>query len=166
MSRYDTHVRRAHPITFGLTILFAIIELGLSAFLVSVFSSSRLNFLLFTSIWTLLLAPAFVGLFFRAPGHIASSVGAHWLFLILTWIFWLAAAAALSDALDGWFVGGCSAYIFGHCGTLRAAEAFAWIIFIIMTFALFAVSFLGVHHIRGGRGYREPMYDGAPTTKV
>ena len=38
---------------------------------------------------------------------------------------------------------------------------------IIMTFALIAVSFLGVHHIRGGNGYRARMYDGAPpTTKV
>merc|ERR1712130_895443 len=82
MSRYDSHVRRAHPITFGLIILFSIIELGISAFLVSIFDSSRLNFLLFTSIWTLLFAPAFVGLFFRAPGHVASSVGAHWIFLI------------------------------------------------------------------------------------
>ncbi|KZV62013.1 hypothetical protein PENSPDRAFT_592026 [Peniophora sp. CONT] len=167
MSRYDGHVRRAHPITLGLIILFSIIELGISAFLVSVFISSRLNFLLFTSIWTLLFAPIFLGLFFRAPGHVASSVGSHWLFLIITWIFWLAAAAALSDALDGVFVGGCSAFsAFSHCSTLRAAEAFAWIMFVLMTFALFAVTFLGVHHVRGGNGYRAPMYDGAATSKV
>ncbi|KAI0033841.1 hypothetical protein K488DRAFT_46862 [Vararia minispora EC-137] len=160
MSRYDVHVRRAHPITFGLILLFAVILLGLTAFLVSVFNSARLNFLLFCSVWTLVFAPIFLAFFYTAPGHLFASVGSHWVFLFLTWVFWLAGAAALSDILDGPFSSGsCSRFSIPHCSTLRATEAFAWIEWILLTWAFFAVTFLGVHHIRGGRGYRGPMYD-------
>ncbi|EEB92011.1 hypothetical protein MPER_09539 [Moniliophthora perniciosa FA553] len=56
----DKHVKRGHPIVFGLMILFGIIELAISAWLVSRFNkrhdnfsgteSDRVRYILFASI--------------------------------------------------------------------------------------------------------------------
>ncbi|KAA1478087.1 hypothetical protein DENSPDRAFT_657396 [Dentipellis sp. KUC8613] len=161
---FDNHVRRGHPITFTLIIIFAIIELALSAWLTARFNDhhnflsnavrDRVRFLLFCSVWTLVFAPFFMVLFFVAPGSWLASLAAHGIFLFMTWVFWLSGAAAITDAYSGRL--NCSHH-FVYCGQQNALEAFAWIEWVLLTFVFFVVLFMGVGAVRRGDGYRGPL---------
>ncbi|KAJ7842193.1 hypothetical protein B0H14DRAFT_2724610 [Mycena olivaceomarginata] len=160
----DTHVRRGHPITFGLIILFAIIELSLSAWLTSQFNRfgneqtlterDRVHFTLFASTWTVVFSALFLILFAHSPnGSMLTSVLAHLVFLSLTWIIWTAAAAAITDMLGGGL--NCKLQdAFVYCNHLNALEAFAWIEWLLVTFAIIVVIIRGVTSSRRGDGYR------------
>ncbi|KAI0275445.1 hypothetical protein BC834DRAFT_921408 [Gloeopeniophorella convolvens] len=161
----DTHIRRGHPILFGLIVLFAIVELSISAWLVVHFDkhhnapfgsvSDRSAFLLFASAWTILVTLILGLLFLHAPGaggSALSGVGAHAVILGLTWIFWTAGAASITAALGGGLK--CGHTDFPYCGQLNALEAFAWIEWILTTLALVAVLLLGARAFRRGDGYR------------
>nr|GAT58094.1 predicted protein [Mycena chlorophos] len=134
---YDNHVRRGHPVTFGLIILFGIIELSLSAWLVSKFNKhhnyssfterDRVRFTLFASIWTVVFSALMLILFAHsATGSVLTSVLAHLVFL---------------DA-------------FVYCNQLNALEAFAWLEWIMVTFAIIVVLIRGISAARRGDGYR------------
>ncbi|KAI0066595.1 hypothetical protein BV25DRAFT_1912653 [Artomyces pyxidatus] len=160
----DSHVRRGHPITLALVILIAIIELCISAWLTARYNQhhnflstserDRVRFLLFCSVWTILLSPLFLTSFLTSPGSILSSVAAHGIFLFMTWVFWLSGAAALSESLGGRL--NCSHH-FVYCGQLNALEAFAWIEWVILTFAFVVVVLMGSRAMRRGDGYRGPL---------
>ncbi|EIM83193.1 uncharacterized protein STEHIDRAFT_83172 [Stereum hirsutum FP-91666 SS1] len=158
---YDNHVRRGHPILFAIIIIIAIIELGISASVLSTYNShrifhdslySRTSFTLFCSIYAIVFGALFLASsFFSAPGVVVSVAG-YWAVWGVGWIFWLAAAASVTDVLGG----GLECGFDGDdlCNTLNALEAFAWIEWILMTFALVIITILGVRAIRRGDGYR------------
>jgi len=160
----DNHIKRGHPIVFGLLIFFGIIELSLSAFLTSKFNQhhnyrnlserDRVRFVLFCSTWTVTFSTLFLVLFLHsATGSVLTSVGAHLLFLTLTWIMWTAAAAAVTEMLGGGL--NCSTQdIFVYCGQLNALEGFAWIIWILVTLTLIFVIARGISAARRGDGYK------------
>ncbi|KAJ7075615.1 hypothetical protein B0H15DRAFT_894195 [Mycena belliarum] len=159
----DTHVRRGHPITFGLIILFGIIELSISAWLTSQFNKhpeartlgeqDRVRFTLFASIWTVVFSALFLILFMHsANGSVLTSVLSHLVFLALTWIIWTAAAAAVTQMLGGGL--NCKFDVFVYCNQLNALEAFAWLIWILVTFAIIVVIVRGISASRRGDGYR------------
>ena len=163
-----THIRRGHPIIFGLLILFTIIELALSAWLTSRYNlyhnyssvtvRDRVRFVLFCCAWTLAFAIPMVGFFFFIPTSIVASVATHLIFLTLTWIMWTAAAASVTEMLGGGL--NCSTQrIFVYCGQLNALEAFAWIIWIIVTIAFFVVLVRGIISARRGDGYRGSLVE-------
>jgi len=161
---FDTHIRRGHPIVFGLIVFFGIIELAISAWLVSHFNKhhnysstserDRVRFLLFSSIWTVVFGALYVVLFLHsATGSIATSVLSHGIFLFFTWIFWTAGAAAITSSLGGGL--NCSTQnTFVYCGQLNALEGFAWAIWIVVTFAILIVFIRGVTAARRGDGLR------------
>ncbi|RDX50540.1 hypothetical protein OH76DRAFT_1555698 [Lentinus brumalis] len=162
MVDFDKHVRRGHPVVFSLIIFFSIIELAISAWLVSRFNlrhdylslavRDRTRFILFACCWTFFFGVLYFGLFlYRPTGGVFTSVLSHAVFLLLTWIFWTAAAAAITAALGGGL--NCSQH-FTYCGQLNALEAFAWIIWIFVTFALLVVFFRGISASRRGDGFR------------
>ncbi|KAI0756153.1 hypothetical protein C8Q80DRAFT_1091589 [Daedaleopsis nitida] len=162
MVEFDRHVRRGHPIIFGFIILFSIIELADSAWLVSRYNlfhnfpsfavRDRARFLLFTSCWTIFFSLFYLALFLHSPtGGFMTSVASHAIFLVLTWILWTAGAAAITAALGGGL--NCSD-AHQYCGQLNALEAFAWIVWIFVTFALIVVLFRGISASRRGDGYR------------
>ncbi|KAI0066716.1 hypothetical protein BV25DRAFT_1820775 [Artomyces pyxidatus] len=165
----DNHVRRGHPIVFGLLTLFAIIELALSAWLTSRFRAhhnapnnsilDRTHFILFTSSWTILFSILIGILFwsFRSSGSIITSVASHSIVLFLTWVWWTAAAASITAALGGGH--NCSKADLVYCDQLNALEAFAWIEWALITIALFAVLFLGLRSLRRGNGYRGKLVE-------
>ncbi|EIW87297.1 hypothetical protein CONPUDRAFT_79403 [Coniophora puteana RWD-64-598 SS2] len=163
---FDGHIRRGHPIIFGLLILFSIIELAITAWLTSMFNDfnnffsfaerDRIRFLLFTSIWTLLFSFLLMGSFWRLPEHLFSSTGSHIFLLLLTWVFWTAGAASLTSALGGGLNCNTNTFI-AYCGQLNAAEAFAWINWILVTIALFVVAGRGISGARRGDGIRGPL---------
>ncbi|KDQ62851.1 hypothetical protein JAAARDRAFT_357786 [Jaapia argillacea MUCL 33604] len=159
----DSHVRRGHPIVFGLIIFFAIIELAISAWLTSMYNKhsnyfnlgvrDRSRFILFSSIWTIVFSIAYMGMFLQsATGSVFTSVASHIIFLFLTWVFWLAAASSITAALGG----GLNCKLDGvvYCGQLNAEEGFAWVLFVLTTFALIAVLIRGISAARRGDGYR------------
>ncbi|KAI0599112.1 membrane-associating domain-containing protein [Biscogniauxia sp. FL1348] len=118
--------------------LFSIIELGLTAYIVSWYtgsywwgsgwSPSRVNFMLFNSIWSLLVL-AYVGL---VPLYAASLFRklAALVLNVVTTIFWFAGAIALAVYVGGpWDCGANTA-----CGSLEAAVAFGFFLWAIFTF--------------------------------
>ncbi|KAF7297869.1 Aldehyde dehydrogenase [Mycena chlorophos] len=160
----DKHVRRGHPITFGLIILFGLFELALSAWLTSMFNThhnmrslterDRVRFALFTSSWTVLFSTLLLALFWHSSdGSILTSILTHIIVLAFTWLMWAATAGAVTEMLGGGL--NCKiqdSYI--YCNQLNALEAFAWIEFLLVTFAIIVVLVRGIAAARRGDGYR------------
>ncbi|ERS97847.1 hypothetical protein SPBR_01095 [Sporothrix brasiliensis 5110] len=116
-------------------IVFGVIELGLTAYLVSFFdhdgystSPSILNFMLFNAIWSILVL-LYVGvtpLYFTRVFHRLASLALEW----ITMIFWFAGSIALAVDVGGPVNCGGNHY----CGSLEAAIAFGFFLW-----ALFGV---------------------------
>lgn len=100
------------------------------------------------------------------------SIASHAVWLFITWIFWcvslqaqdrgdlansrlslnrLAGAAAITNTLGGGL--NCDDYPGAHCNQLNAAEAFAWINWILATFAFAVILFVGARSARSGNGF-------------
>ncbi|KAL8290302.1 hypothetical protein RQP46_003241 [Phenoliferia psychrophenolica] len=159
---FDDHVRRGHPIVFGLLAFFSFVELIQSAVLVGSYNrhddypstaiEQRTRFLVFVSLWTLFFSLAYIYGFLRATSSFLFSIASHGVWLFITWIFWLAGAAAITNALGGGLDCG-SMKGFAHCNQLNAAEAFAWINWILATFAFSVVIVVGARSARRGDGF-------------
>ncbi|PIL31216.1 hypothetical protein GSI_05914 [Ganoderma sinense ZZ0214-1] len=165
MPDWDKWVRRGHPIVFLCLIIFSIIETSISAWLTSRYDTrhdflstsvrDKVEFLLFASVWTLFFSLIYFCLFLYSPETgFMTSVLSHGIFIFLTWVFWLSGAAALSAALGGRL--NCSHH-FVYCGQLNALEAFAWILWVISTFALVVVFLRGIAASRRGEGAKGPL---------
>ncbi|KAJ9295307.1 hypothetical protein DTO271G3_6130 [Paecilomyces variotii] len=122
--------------------IFAIIVLGLTAYVISVFddedfgfSSDALNFMLFTSVWTLLVATPYLALspvYVPQMAHRFAIVGME----AVTMIFWFAAFIALAALLPP-----PEACHSSPCRSSQAATvfgAFEWVLFAVTAgFAIF-----------------------------
>lgn len=155
--------------------------------------ANRTRFLLFTSLWTIVFSIAYlVGMslisdstrtaligcegFLQARSNFLFSIASHVIWMFLTWLFWLAGAAAITSALGGGL--NCNALPegFGHCYqlcvlllsashtatmlTLRcsnSAEGFAWLNWIIATLFLAYLLFVGWRSARSGNGFGAPL---------
>ncbi|KPI43175.1 uncharacterized protein AB675_6857 [Cyphellophora attinorum] len=116
---------------YGLALLFSIIELGISAYAVSLWDDNRFtrnhtpseySFLLFASIWTI-LALVVVGLLdFLRHGRYSWLGWAVLGLNFVTWIFWLSGFAALAA-----FFGGTAT---GTAGALLAFAVMLWYVII------------------------------------
>jgi hypothetical protein len=160
----DSTVRRAHPILFGSIVLFSLIEMCVAAWLTAKYNGNhnypfgsvrmRVRYILFCSIWTALLGSIFLVLFLvTSAGSIFTSVAAHFVFLLITFILWIAAAAAMTQALGGGL--SCSHQnLWAYCGQLNAVEGFAWLVWILVTIALIMVIIRGIAAARAGDGYK------------
>jgi len=117
-------------------VIFAIIELGLTAYVVHAWdnsywsSPSQANFLLFCSIWTILalLYLIFAPLRFPTLAHQYAILGVD----AVTMIFWFAGFIAFAVLIDDW---GCGTR-WGFCRVSQAAAvfgAFEWLLFAAST---------------------------------
>jgi len=113
------------------------------------------EFLLFCSIWTTFLSPIFPALLFFESAAIFTGTAAHAIFLLLSWVFWLSGAAAITEALGGGL--NCGTHVV-YCGQLNALEAFAWIIWVLLTVGFTVVLVLGVRARRLREGYNGPLF--------
>jgi len=163
---FEDWIRKGHPIVLGTLVVYSIVELSISAFLIAQFNRygnyfstdefDRTAFLLFASIWTLVLSALYIFFFFTMPDSVMSSVGSHVSFLIITWIFWTAGAASITSALGGGL--DCSTeVVFVYCGHLNALQTFSWMIWIVVTFAIVVVAIRGVIAARHGDGLKGPL---------
>ncbi|EJU00151.1 hypothetical protein DACRYDRAFT_23615 [Dacryopinax primogenitus] len=151
MSAYDRHVRRGHPIVTGIIIAFAIIEGGISTWLIVQYNRhggylsnairDRTGLTVFTSWWTVFFGLIYMVLFLHsaATGSIMTSVASHAAWLFITWVLWTACAASITAGLGGGVNCSNIGYYLPYCNHLVAMEAFAWIEFILVTFALIIV---------------------------
>jgi len=167
MPDMDTHVRRGHPILFGLITLFALIEGIITAWLVSNYQGSAqggypnnhfrhtLRFGVFVSWWTFVFAIAYIFFFLYGTGGMISSIASHAIWLFVTWVFWLALAASITNMLGGSINCGSSHLV--YCHQNQAAQAFAWIEWILLTVAFAFVVVLATRSIRSGDKMSGPL---------
>ncbi|KAF8954530.1 hypothetical protein BDZ97DRAFT_1864551 [Flammula alnicola] len=158
----DTVVRRGHPIMFGAIVIFSIIELCISAWITAKYNAhhnnpnsgirARVRYLLFVSIWTVIFGTAYLVVFLVSVSHVFASVASHFVFLAVTWILWLAGAAAITQTLGG-SLNCANQSFFVYCGQLSALEGFAWLIWVVLTFMLVLVLIRGITSAKEGDGY-------------
>ncbi|KAF8326368.1 uncharacterized protein EI90DRAFT_3070664 [Cantharellus anzutake] len=173
MVSFDKFVSRSYPILMGSITLFTIIELAISAFLVSRYNSrhdypstsvrDQSRFLLFCSVWTLFSAPVYLFLFFWKPWRsVISSTISHLVWTSLSWIFWFSGAVAITASLGGG--NNCSNldYNLPYCNHLNALEGFAWIEWILFTAFFPVVIFIAQRAYRSG----SPLRGGLISTRV
>ncbi|TPX07228.1 uncharacterized protein E0L32_010822 [Thyridium curvatum] len=125
------------PIIHVVAAVFAVIELGLTAYLVSTYatpwggtrSPDVLNFMLFNAIWSLLVL-AYVGvtpLYYTRVFHRLASLALE----AVTMLFWFAGSIALAVDIGGPYSCGAS----GWCRAAQAAVAFGfflWALFVAL----------------------------------
>lgn len=118
-------------------IVFAVVELGLMAYVVSVTnnasrsnsSPSILNFMLFNAIWSILVL-LYIGLtplYYTRVFHRLASLALEW----ITMIFWFAGSIALAVDIGGPYDCGNNHY----CGAVEAGIAFGfflWALFCVL----------------------------------
>ncbi|KAJ9479075.1 hypothetical protein PHBOTO_002548 [Pseudozyma hubeiensis] len=160
-------VRRAHPITFGIFVFVSFIVAVIASTLVADYNSNNnaptmginnaTRFLLFAGWWGFLVGAAYLGLFLASVGGVITSIAGHGVAIFLTWIFYLAGAAALTDRTGGSFNCADKGYPFPYCNSTKALMAFAWIGWIILTLMLAGVAAIGAGAFRGGRSVKESL---------
>lgn len=142
-------VRRGVPAWYFLLSIIAIVEVGVSGYLVGkgdaggAFGGSikgPVRMALFTSLWTLLFG-TIIGIGTMRRMKFLNTGFAHLIYLFITFIFWLSLAAALQAATHR--------KVLPHFTTLRACEWLGWIEAILTLLAIPLV-LLGVAHAKGG----------------
>ncbi|KAJ4291469.1 hypothetical protein N0V88_006065 [Collariella sp. IMI 366227] len=122
-------MQRFVPIVQAVAAVFAIIELGLTAYLVSPWwdTPSTMSFMLFNSIWSLLvLAYLFLTpLYFARFFHAMAALVVEW----VTMIFWFAGSIALAVHWGSPHCGGNT-----YCGSTEAAIAFGFFLWALFAF--------------------------------
>ncbi|OAA62719.1 MARVEL-like domain protein [Niveomyces insectorum RCEF 264] len=124
------------PLVHLAALVFAVVELGLTAYLVSVYddrvaasSPAVVNFMLFNAIWSLLVL-LYVGLaplYYTRVFHRLASLALEW----ITMIFWFAGSIALAVDVGGPYHCGNNHF----CGATEAAIAFGffmWALFLVL----------------------------------
>lgn len=88
--------------------------------------------------------------FLAGVGGAFTSIVSHFVFIFIDWVFWLSAAAALTQSLHGGI--NCSYNDTGikYCSANNALIAFGWINFILTTFMLVVVGVIAAGAFRGG----------------
>ncbi|KAK3904567.1 hypothetical protein C8A05DRAFT_42357 [Staphylotrichum tortipilum] len=122
-------MERFVPIVHGVTAAFAVVELGLTAYLVSPWwaTPSILSFMLFSSVWSLLvlgyvfLMPLYYARFFQGLAALAIES--------ITMIFWFAGSIALAAY---WGAPRCGGNKF--CGSVEGVIAFGFFLWVLFSF--------------------------------
>jgi hypothetical protein len=161
MFTMNTIVRRGHPIAFSALIIFSLIEMSIAAWITAKYNTNhsfptssaqaRVCYVLFMSIWTIIFGSLYLGGFIVATTSIFASVASHFFFLLLTWILWLAAAAAMTQTLGGALNCDAQTY-FVYCSQLNALSGFAWLIWVLLTLMLVFVLIRGIASAKRGDG--------------
>ncbi|PWN29527.1 hypothetical protein BDZ90DRAFT_216838 [Jaminaea rosea] len=163
MVDFSSHVRRGHPITFGVLVFISLVVAIIASVLTHDYNAgdelhdqplvNRVHFWVFTGWWTFLFSIAYTALFLTGVGGVVTSIAGHGIWLFLTWIFWLAGSASLANRIGT----DCSNHGYYYCNSLRALEAFGWIGWALLTIMLAVVAAIGGGAFRGGRGLKDGL---------
>lgn len=94
-----------------------------------------------------------LALFLTGVGGVVTSIAGHGIWLFLTFIFYLAGAAALADQLGS----SCGDRGYYYCNSIRALEAFSWINTVLLFLMIVVVGLIGGGAFRGGRGLKDGL---------
>jgi len=161
------------PLVLSLAYLFSVIEFIITAVLVHDYEDhgypsgshrDRIRFLLFTSCWCLLFLPIYLFANLRFAGQALSSVASNLGFISITWLLWLCGAGAWTDNLGGnlhcgdLFLNNEVINIdIPYCGSLRAVQAFSWMIWLLFSAALVYITTVAMRVKSHPTGLRGPM---------
>ncbi|PWN23563.1 hypothetical protein BCV69DRAFT_3151 [Microstroma glucosiphilum] len=161
-----SHIRRGHPAAFGLLAFISLIVGIISAVITADYENNdtgangnytglvtRVHFAVFYGWWTFVFSIIYLALFLTGVGGVVTSIAGHGIWLLLTWIFWLAGAGALADTLGT----SCGTSRYYYCNSLQALHAFSWIGWILLTLMLVVVAAIGGGAFRGGRGLKDGL---------
>lgn len=159
-------IRFGHPAAFILFAGVSFVVAVIASTLVTKYNSGQHNppsmginndvrFLVFTGWWGFAGAVVYTALFLTSKGGVVTSIAGHAVYLFLTWIFFLAGSAALTDSLKGGV--NCSHNSIEFCNSLEALIAFGFIGWVLLTLMLVAVGVIGGGAFRGGRSVKEGL---------
>ncbi|KAK0563292.1 hypothetical protein OC861_004885 [Tilletia horrida] len=162
MADYSDHVRRGHPIAFILLAFWSFIVAVIASALTSSYKShpengdgtikDRVHLMVFNGWWTFVFSLVYLALFLRGIGGVVTSIAGHGIWMIFTFILFLAGSASLADWLPG---GSCNGL--PYCNSLKALEAFGWIATIQLAIMIAVIGVIGGGAFRGGRGLKEGL---------
>jgi hypothetical protein len=125
----------SHPIIFTTLAVFSFIVAVIASTLVTDFNgssvaqsgaiTSSVRFLLFAGWWTFLFSIIYLALFLTGVGGVFTSIAGHGIWIFLTWIFFMAGAGAVTDAMGD--AQNCSHSDLLYCSSMEALMAFSWI---------------------------------------
>ncbi|GAA5893053.1 uncharacterized protein JCM6883_007552 [Sporobolomyces salmoneus] len=156
----DTHVKRAHPILFGLLILFTLVGWAMCAAVTNHYNGQdwpsnsirdRVRFLLFANLWTFVFAIIYLVGFLKATGSFLFSIASHAVIIFLSWVFMMSGVAALTQSLGGGL--NCNTFRYAYCGVLNGIEGISWLNWIILTILLVMILVQGSRAGRSGNGF-------------
>lgn len=161
-------IRFGHPAAFILFAACSFVVAVIASTLVTKYNSGShdppsqginndVRFLVFAGWWGFATAIVYVALFLTSKGGVITSIAGHAIYLGITWVFWLAGAAALTDSLHGGV--NCSNSSYEFCNSLEALIAFGFIGWVILTLMLVAVGVIGGGAFKGGRSVKEGLAD-------
>lgn len=120
----------------------------------------RTRFLMFVGWWTFITSIVYIVAFFVGAMSVVSSVLSHLIWTFITWVFWLAGAAAFAAMMGGG--SNCSQpEAPQHCGHYLASEAFAWMNFIILSASLAVLIAMTIAGARRGDRLTSSFIDAA-----
>ncbi|UZJ55407.1 hypothetical protein CBS101457_004727 [Exobasidium rhododendri] len=161
----SSHIRRGHPIVFGLLALFSFVVAVIASTLVTDFNkhnnaqkssiTGSVRFLLFTGWWTFAFSIVYLALFLTGKGGAFTSIAGHGIWIALTWLFFLAGAGAITASMGG--AQNCGKSDLLYCTSMESLMAFSWISWILLTLMLIIVAGIGGTAFRGGRNLKEGL---------
>ncbi|KAL5639141.1 hypothetical protein ACGC1H_006604 [Rhizoctonia solani] len=95
-----------------------------------------------------------LALFMRSSSSKLASVLVHLVFLGITWVFWTAGAASITASMGGGINCSRVAEQVVYCNQLNALMGFAWVEWVLATFAIFVVIVCAIRSARRGDGTR------------
>ncbi|KAJ8586997.1 hypothetical protein M405DRAFT_822404 [Rhizopogon salebrosus TDB-379] len=116
---------------------------------------SGVRFLLFSACWTTVTSGTYT-LFFLDPlwsRHPIASIGTQAVWVLVTWVFWVAGAGLFNNSFPRLFMhGSCDGVV--YCGQLQALFALAVTQILTLTFGMFVITWLVW---QSARSIRHPM---------
>jgi len=120
-----------------------------------------LRFLLFAGCWTTVTSGTYT-LFFLDPlwsRRPVASIGTQAVWVLVTWVFWVAGAGLLNKALPRLFMSGsCEGVV--YCGQLQTLFAISVLEILTLTFGMIVIAWLVW---QSARNIRQPMVIRVPT---
>lgn len=150
-----TVAKFTHLAIFSLVIIACLAEIVTSGILVGDYNKlldldlysplvTRIKYLLFCGLWTVLFSTTYMIGLSVAPDHLLFSVASHLVWLGVTIVLFVSGAAALTSEING--------QDFPHQQRLETLQGFAWADSILLGFAMLFVLAIGVGRRNGLSG--------------
>lgn len=128
-------ISHRHPAVFALLAFVSFIVAVIASTITTDFNNKHnsqssaitgaVRYSVFVGWWTFLFSIIYLVLFLVGKGGVVTSIAGHAIWIVLTWIFFLAGAGAVTGSMGG--AQNCSTSDLNYCGSMEALMAFSWI---------------------------------------